>query len=237
MQYLRSLIFSLVSITTLLPVALAGILTFWLPFPQRFAIISLWGRFNVWAVKLICGLNYEVSGFENIPDKPCIIFSKHQSTWETLVLQKWFRPQVWVLKRELLWVPFFGWGLAMLNPIAIDRKSGKRAIRQIVDQGQKRLDNGYWVVIFPEGTRTAPGSKPDYKIGGSILAAKTGYDVLPIAHNAGEYWGRRQFLKKPGTIKVVIGKPIPTAGKKADQINRETAEWIEARVAEITTLK
>jgi 1-acyl-sn-glycerol-3-phosphate acyltransferase len=161
----------------------------------------------------------------------------HQSMFETLALQKLFYPQTWVLKRELLWVPLFGWGLAMLAPIAIDRKAGRKAVRQVIDQGKARLDAGLWVVIFPEGTRVAPGAKGRYGMGGALLAEHSGYPVVPVAHNAGWYWPRRGFLKYPGTIRMVVGTPITSAGKTAAEINAEAEAWIEATVASIVPIK
>ena len=191
----------------------------------------------IWILKVVCRIDYEVSGQENIPEQSAIIFSKHQSTWETVALQRLFPPQVWVIKKELLWVPFFGWALWMLESIAIDRSSGRKAINQIVEIGKQRLDKGRWIVIFPEGTRTAPGTRKRYGVGGSILAEKSGYPVVPVAHNAGEHWGRRSFLKKPGTIKVVIGPVIESKGKTAIEINQQAETWIESTMQTISTIK
>ncbi len=157
-------------------------------------------------MRIICKLSYEVQGVENIGAQPGIVFAKHQSTWETLTLNFWFTPQSWVVKRELLWAPIFGWGMYMMNPIALDRGAGKKAIEQLVEQGRERLEKGRWIIIFPEGTRIAPGKKGRYRIGGAILAERTGYAVTPVAHNAGEFWPRRQFIKKPGVIQVRIGR-------------------------------
>jgi 1-acyl-sn-glycerol-3-phosphate acyltransferase len=178
-------------------------------------------------LSFICGLKFEIIGKENIPDKPCIIFCKHQSTWETMALQLLFTPQVWVLKRELLWVPFFGWQLASMKSIAIDRSSGKKALRQIVEGGTQRLKEGNWVIIFPEGTRKRPGDKPDYKIGGAMLASKSKFDVLPIAHNAGEFWPKGQYIKKAGTIKMVIGPVIKSSELSTKEINQAAEQWME----------
>ena len=168
---------------------------------------------------------------ENIIDQPAIIMCKHQSTWETLVIQLLFPPQVWILKRELLWIPIYGWGLATMRPIAIDRSLGVRSLRQIVRQGVERLNSGLWVVVFPEGTRIAPGERQKYHPGGGMLAEKSGCPVIPIAHNAGYLWPRNSFLKWSGTIRMVIGAPVQTRGKKAAQITREVEEWIETTVA------
>lgn len=227
MLFLRSLLFALgMGLSTLLFAPLA-VLTFPFPFTVRYAFISRWARFNLWWLRLTCRLDYRVHGRENIPAGNAIVFCKHQSAWETLALQEIFPPQVWLLKRELLWVPFFGWGLAMLEPIAIDRGAGRKAVEQLVRQGGERLINGRWVVIFPEGTRVPPGQTGRYGIGGAVLAAKSGYPVVPVAHNAGEFWPRRGFIKRPGTITVVVGPVITSEGKTAEAIKEEAREWIE----------
>jgi 1-acyl-sn-glycerol-3-phosphate acyltransferase len=161
------------------------------------------------------------------------VLSKHQSAWETLAFQEIFPPFVFILKRELLWIPLFGWGLALLKPIAIDRDAGRRALDQVVSQGRARLEQGIWVVVFPEGTRVAPGHRRRYKSGGAALAAETGYPVVPVAHNAGVFWPKRSFIKKPGTIRVVIGPPIPTKGKSADEVLDQAEEWIEQTMARL----
>ena len=227
-NYIRSTLF-LAFMWISIPFATAlFLLLFPIPYQYRSKVIAVWSRVCISVLTFFCGLKYEISGLENIPEKPCIIFCKHQSTWETMVLQLYFTPEVWILKRELLWVPFFGWTLATMKSIAIDRSSGKKALKQIVEQGIKRLDEGNWVVIFPEGTRTLPGQKPNYKIGGAMLASQSGYDVLPIAHNAGEFWPKGQYVKKSGTIKMVIGPAIKSKGGKAKQINQQVEEWIES---------
>ena len=203
------------------------------PYQYRSKIIAVWSKVCLSVLTFFCSLKFEVIGLENIPQKPCIIFCKHQSTWETMALQLYFTPQVWILKKELLWVPFFGWTLASMKSIAIDRSSGKKALKQIVEQGKERLDEGTWVVIFPEGTRTLPGTKPNYKIGGAMLAKQSGYDVLPIAHNAGEFWPKGQYVKKAGTIKMVIGPVIKSSELRTKQINQQAEDWIESTLSEI----
>jgi len=209
------------------------LLAYPIPYKYRSKLISSWSSATLYVLKFICGLNFEVTGKENIPDKPCIIFCKHQSTWETMALQMFFTPQVWILKRELLWVPFFGWTLASMKSIAIDRSSGKKALRIIAEEGTQRLKEGNWVVIFPEGTRKRPGDKPDYKIGGAMLASKSGFDVLPIAHNAGEFWPKGQYVKKAGTIKMVIGPAIKSSELKTKEIHNAAEEWIESTMERI----
>lgn len=204
-----------------------------LPLDRRFRIVSRWSVFNLWWLGVTCGLRHEIKGVENIPPGPCIIMCKHQSAWETLALQLVFPPQVWVLKRELLWIPIYGWGLASMNPIAIDRGSGMRSLHQLVRKGTEKLHAGLWVVVFPEGTRVLPGEQVPYQPGGGILAAKSGYPVVPVAHNSGCFWPRRSLRKWPGTITMVIGPPIDPLGKTASQVTRETQQWIETTSASL----
>lgn len=235
MLVLRSLLFTLGMGISTLVFAPLSVLTFPFPFAMRYGFISQWARFNLWWLGKTCRLYYKVTGRENIPASNAIILCKHQSAWETLALQQIFPPQIWLLKRELLWVPFFGWGLAMLEPIAIDRKSGKKAMRQLLEQGIERLRAGRWVVIFPEGTRIAPGKKGRYAPGGALLAENSGYPVVPVAHNAGEFWPRRGFIKRPGVIQMVVGPVIESRGKSAAQINAAAEEWIENTMRDISS--
>lgn len=204
-----------------------------LPFRTRYKVVSQWAIININWLKMTCNLDYELTGTDNIPSGPAIIMCKHQSAWETLILQKIFPPQCWILKRELLWIPVYGWGLATLKPIAIDRNSAIKSLREIVKQGNKRLAEGIWIVVFPEGTRVAPGQKKNYLPGGGMLAEKTGYPIVPIAHNAGYFWPRNSFLKKPGTIKMVIGPVIQPGKKSANEITNEVEDWIESTVRQL----
>lgn len=233
MVFIRSLIFTLFQLLITPVFTLFAILTF--PFHPltRYRIISGWALSVLWLLRVLCGIRMEVRGAENIPARPSILLCKHQSAWETIALQKVFPPQVWVLKRELLWLPFFGWGLAMTSPIAIKRSDGKGAVKQLLRQGKERLDMGFCVVIFPEGTRMPYGQRGKYKIGGALLSASTGVPVVPIAHNAGKLWGRNSFLKRPGVITMSIGPAIDPAGLKSEEINRRAEEWIEAEVARL----
>jgi 1-acyl-sn-glycerol-3-phosphate acyltransferase len=187
----------------------------------------------VW-VELSLRITCEVTGWENVPDYPVVLMAKHQSAWETLFMEARFPYQCWIIKKELRWLPFLGWGLMAIRCIAIDRSSGHSARDQIVEQGTKRLAQGMWVSIFPEGTRIAPGKVGRYGIGGSMLATRTGTPILPIAHNAGEYWGRYEFTKRPGRIKVVIGPLIRTEGRDVLSVNNELQGWIEGRMREIS---
>ena len=230
MLVIRSLIFLLLQIIITPVFALLALLTFPLSRLTRYRFISLWAKMMLPILRLVCGISHEVRGIENLPKQPCIVMCKHQSAWETLALQKIFPPQVWVLKRELLWIPFFGWALALTSPIAIKRSDGKGAIKQLLEQGKQRLEQGFCVVVFPEGTRVPYGQRGKYKIGGALLAASSGVPVIPVAHNAGRLWGRNAFSKHPGLITMSIGAPIETRGLKADEINQLVETWIENEI-------
>ena len=234
--WLRSLAFWMLFSTSIVVFAVLLLFTFPLPIRIRWRVVRFWARLVIWWLRITCGLGYEVRGLENIPPDAAIVFSKHQSTWETIALQLFFPMQVWVAKRELMWIPFFGWGLWLMKCIAIKRGSGRAAVRQLVKQGRERLSEGMWIVIFPEGTRIPPGQRGQYRIGGAVLAEQTGRPIIPVAHNAGEYWPRRSFIKRPGVIQVRIGTPITTHDKPAQQILAEAENWIEGQMAEITTL-
>ncbi|RFC38992.1 MAG: 1-acyl-sn-glycerol-3-phosphate acyltransferase [Candidatus Nitrotoga sp. CP45] len=233
MVFIRSLIFLLLQIVITPLFTLIAILTF--PFHPitRYRIISGWALTMLWLLRVVCDIRMEVRGAENIPTKPCLVLCKHQSAWETIALQKVFPPQVWVIKRELLWLPFFGWGLAMTSPVAIKRSEGREAIKQLLRQGKERLALGFCVVIFPEGTRIPFGQRGRYKIGGALLGVSSGVPIVPVAHNAGKLWGRESFFKYPGVITMSIGAPIDPAGLKAEEINRRVEEWIETEVTRL----
>ena len=230
---LRSTLYAVLQIVVTIPYSLLALLTFPLPALVRYRVISTWSRLMVWGAEHICGIRYRVIGAENIPREPCVVLAKHESAWETLAFQEIFPPQVWVVKRELLWIPFFGWGLAMLSPIAIDRRDVVRALRQTVEQGRERLKRGFTIVIFPEGTRSAPGARGTYQAGGALLATKTGAPVLPVAHNAGNYWKRHAFVKHPGLVTVSIGPLMHPRGMKAAELMRAVEEWIESEMVRI----
>lgn len=229
-----SLFFALFSLSVALfsiPMALAARLK---SFDTACRLANAWGMLNLWLLKHLCGLDYEIHGWEKLPSQNCIIMAKHQSTWETMSLRGLLpHQQTWVLKEELLRVPFFGMALRSCEPIAIDRDAGREAARLLVQQGKVALAKGRWIIIFPEGTRVAPGEQKKYGLGGALLAEQSGYPIVPIAHNAGVFWRRRDIRKYPGTIQVIIGDPIPTAGRRASAITREVEAWIEARVAEL----
>ena len=234
--WLRSLLFWLLLAPLTILFACLVLLAFFLPMQTRWSIIAVWVRIVLWWLKITCGLDYDITGREHIPDGAAIVFCKHQSMWETIALQSIFPHQVWVAKQELKWLPFFGWGLWLMKTIFIKRGTGRAAVKQLITEGRKRLDEGIRVVIFPEGTRVAPGVRGRYRIGGAVLAEQTGYPVIPVAHNSGEFWPRRSFIKYPGTIRMRVGKPICTQGKTAQQILDEASGWIESQMDEITTL-
>lgn len=231
MNWFRSTFFALALVCITPPYALFSVLTF--PFPQlvRYRIITSWSRIVVWLAWHVLGIRYRVVGRDNLPTSGgAVVLSKHQSAWETLALQEILPPLSFVMKRELLRVPFFGWGLAQLPMIAIDRGGGKDALAQVLDQGKTLLDNGYWVVVFPEGTRVPPGTARRYKLGGAWLASHTGTPVVPIAHNAGEFWRRNAFLKRPGEVLVSIGPAIDTRGLSPEEVNARAEQWIEGEM-------
>ncbi|MDJ0880314.1 MAG: lysophospholipid acyltransferase family protein [Gammaproteobacteria bacterium] len=226
LMVIRATLFWLFFMPSTLFFAILLTLSIVLPFSTRIGLIKVWIRLNLAWLKLTCNLGYEVEGLENIPEGGFIIMSKHASTWETIAIQQWFKPMVWVVKRELMWLPFFGWGLKTMDAIALNRGTGRKAIKQLVDEGLVRLNEGRNIMLFPEGTRVLPGQYKPFKMGGAILAHKTGYDILPIAHNAGEYWPRHSWIKWPGTVKVIIGPPISPKGKNPDVIIKEVEDWV-----------
>lgn len=236
--YVRAFIFWIGFGLSLITVGLMSAFIF--PFPREvcYRMLRPWCNFNVWWVKVTCGIKYKVIGEENIDlDNNGIILGNHQSTWETMFIPTIFPPISWVLKKELFKLPFFGWALSLVRPIAIDRNAGKSSVEQIKVNGKERLDQGNWVCIFPEGTRVKPGVKAKYRMGGALLAKYSGYPVYPLAHNAGEFWPRHSFIKHPGTITVVIGKPFSVENLKPDEINDKVRAWIEAKTAQMTINK
>ena len=236
MTGLRSLLFNLGVIVITPPYALLAILLKPLPAVTRSRLVNGWAIMTMWWLGVTCGLRYRVIGRENIPAHASIVMAKHQSAWETIAFQTIFPPQIWVLKRELLWIPFLGWAFAALSAIAINRAGGREALKQLVAQGKDRLARGLWVVVFPEGTRTSPGERGKYHIGGAWLATHTQATVVPVAHNAGEFWGKNSLLRKPGVITVSIGKPIETAGLKPDALNKMVETWIEEEMTRLDSV-
>ena len=233
MLFLRSLLFYIGQIISTILIAPVGLIAFPLDFKKRYYLITRWAVFNLWWLKICCNVTYEILGKENIPKKPCIVMCKHQSAFETLALQRIFIPQVWILKKELLQIPIYGWGLASMQPIAINRDSSIKSFKQIADQGCERLEKGYWVIIFPEGTRVAPNKKKKYLPGGGMLAEKSGARIVPVAHNAGRLWPRNSMIKKPGLITIKIGPVMESKNKTAKEITNNVENWIEKTVGEL----
>jgi 1-acyl-sn-glycerol-3-phosphate acyltransferase len=233
--YLRSLLYLVSMAVTTVGFGLAVVLTHgMLSDERRSAISNSWGMANLWLLRVICGLRYRLTGWENLPETAYIVMAKHQSAWETMALRGLLPcRQCWILKKELLRVPVFGWALASMRPIAIDRSAGSKAIKQVIAEGTAALQEGRLVVVFPEGTRVAPGERGKYNIGAAMLAERSGYPVVPIAHNAGVFWRRRALVKYPGTIDVVVGPPIAIEGRRATAINAEVQNWIESTVASL----
>ena len=231
MLILRATIYALFLLVTVIPYAFACLLWSPLPLHWRYKLTMGWPQLAAWGAKVICGIRWQVQGVENLPNGPAIVLSKHQSAWETLFLPSHLPRQIcFVYKRELHRVPFFGWGIALLGMIPIDRAKGRDAFEQVVKVGQQRLDEGRWPLLFPEGTRIAPGKMGRFKMGGAILATRTGAPVIPIAHNAGELWPRNAFIKKPGLVTVSIGPAIPSIGLTPDELNAKVYAWIEAEM-------
>ena len=220
---------------------IAGLITpilYLLPHKIQYKILLTWPHFNIWLLKVVCGVKYQLKGFENIDIKQnAILLPNHQSTWETMYLPTIFPSMSWVIKRELYKITFYGWALPLLRPIGIDRGAGRSAVEQVKTIGKQRLDEGNWVCIFPEGTRVAPGVKARYKMGGALLADYSKYPVYPIVHNAGECWARNTFIKRPGMITVSIGPKIDTGNSSPRKINDAVREWIEAEYANLAPVR
>ena len=230
---IRSSLFYLGLIPLTVTYSIISILILPLNRPARYKIITGWARACLKWLKLTCDLSWAVEGVENITQTPGVIMCKHQSAWETISLQLIFPRQSQVIKRELVWIPFFGWGLASLNPIAIDRKSNVRALKSVLTKGEERIKQGWWVLIFPEGTRIPVGEIGQYKQTGAALARQLGCPLIPVAHNAGAFWPRKSFLKKEGVIRVVVGKPISTYNKTTKEVTEEAKIWIESTCANL----
>jgi len=234
MAALRSTLLLLFMIVTVIPYAIACLVWAPLPLKWRYRLTIGWPRLVMWAGRVITGMRWQLKGWENLPDRPAVVLSKHQSAWETLFLPAYLPREVcFVYKKELNRIPFFGWGLALLRMIPIDRSKGRDAFEQVVRLGQQRLDEGRWPLLFPEGTRIPPGKTGRYKMGGALLATRTGAVVVPIAHNAGECWPKNSFIKRPGLITVSIGPPIETAGLDAEEVNRKVQDWIENEMRQL----
>ena len=230
MNFLRALVYYALLIVILVPYWVMVMCVAPLPRIPRWKIIAGWPRLAAWLAIYVLGIRYEVRGRENIPAEPVVILSKHSSAWETLAFSGIFPPHVYVMKRELLWLPFLGLGLALFSPIFINRADRKNAMRRMIELGKERFAQGFCIMIYPEGTRIAVGKRGVYKLGGAYIAVQTGARVLPVAHNAGLLWPRNAFLKRPGKVTVMIGKPIESAGHTPEQLMRKVEDWIEGQV-------
>ena len=205
------------------------IVCFFLPFPRRFVLTRAYATVVLWVLRWSCGLTYRIEGAP-LPEGSHVALWKHSSSWETMAMMVVFPRQVWVLKRELLWIPVVGLGVRQMHAIAIDRSAGHSAVAQVIEQGKARLEEGDWVMIFPEGTRMPAGVTRRYGVSGTLLAAETGRLVVPVAHTAGYYWPRRGLRKRPGVVRVVIGPPVSASGREVREVNEEIQAWVEATV-------
>jgi 1-acyl-sn-glycerol-3-phosphate acyltransferase len=233
MQLLGSLLFTTYLFASTFIFSMGVVLAAVFPYRARYLVARAWARSVLWVLKCTCRLDYSVEGREHIPADNHISMWKHSSSWETIAQMLVFPPQAWVLKHELMWIPVVGWAIRAMRPIAIDRGSGHVAVNQVIEQGKRRLANGMWILIFPEGTRMAAGQTRRYGVSGALLATQTGRLVLPVAHDAGTYWPRRGLMKQPGTIRVVIGPPIDPHGLEPRELNERIQNWIESTVARL----
>ena len=230
----RSLLFTLLFVVTILAFGLATSVTVWIRGRQHgYRVAASWSRLVLWLLKYLCRLDFRVTGLDNIPTTPSVVYLKHSSTWETMAQMLVFPEQSWVLKKEIRWIPLVGTGVDALNSIAIDRKAGHKAVQQVIQQGKERLAQGYYVMIFPEGTRTPTGEQRRYGASGALLAVEAGVPLVPVTHNAGYFWPRHSWIKWPGTIDMVIGEPISTEGKSAQQVNQQARDWIESTLEKL----
>jgi 1-acyl-sn-glycerol-3-phosphate acyltransferase len=233
LQWLRSIVLLACMVASTVPYACLVIACFWMPYERRYELVRGWARLQFAAARVLCGLDYVVEGRERIPPGCHISMWRHSSAWETLAQLLIFPPQAWVLKREILWIPFVGWATWLMRPIAIDRSARSAAVAQVVEQGTARLRAGLWVLIYPEGTRVAVGERRRYGISGALLGAAAACKIVPVAHDAGRYWARRGLLKRRGTIRVVIGPPIECAGREPRDILEQARAWIDGKTAEL----
>jgi 1-acyl-sn-glycerol-3-phosphate acyltransferase len=234
MAVFRSLLFLLILVVVTPPYTLGVILCRPLPHHMRRQTVVPWVNFTIWLIKHVLGIPYRLTGAENIPARPAVVLCKHQSAWETFMLQEVFKDTVFVWRKEIKYLPFFGWALASIPMIETDRNASRSSLKRLVDQGRDRLDKGYTVIIFPEGTRAQPGSKNRYKIGGAHLAVETGTPVVPVALNSGEFWGRNALFKKCGTVTVSVGPVIDPTGLTANEVTNRAEAWIEAEMRRIS---
>ena len=225
MLFLRSLLYFVGSIISVITITLCGLFFVFSPYSTRQKFLSQWAIFCIWWLKITLNITTRIIGQENVNKSPCVIISNHQSTWETLAFQTIFPAHTWVLKKELLWLPVFGWSLALLKPIIINRGDKLNAIKKVILQGSDRLNKGISVVVFPEGTRQPYNQIGEYQNGGAAIAKKTGYDIIPVYHNAGKIWPKGSFIKKPGVITIVIGEAISSSSMTSSGITEEIRNW------------
>ena len=225
MLFLRSLLYFVGSIISVITITLCGLFFVFSPYSTRQKFLSQWAIFCIWWLKITLNITTRIIGQENVNKSPCVIISNHQSTWETLAFQTIFPAHTWVLKKELLWLPVFGWSLALLKPIIINRGDKLNAIKKVILQGSDRLNKGISVVVFPEGTRQPYNQLGEYQNGGTAIAKKSGYDIIPVYHNAGKIWPKGSFIKKPGVITIVIGKAISSSSMTSSGITEEIRNW------------
>jgi 1-acyl-sn-glycerol-3-phosphate acyltransferase len=235
MLTLRSLLFTSYVFAAGIIGGTIELLIFWAPHRWKWAVAKAWAHGNFWAGRVLCGLDVSTEGRENIPDQPSVALIKHTTAMETYWQIAALPPQTWVLKKELVLIPLFGWGVGLvMRPIAIDRKAGGSVVKDVIAQGRNRIERGLWVTIFPEGTRMPPGETRRYGISGAAIAVETGCPVVPVAHNAGDFWPKRGLRKYPGKIRFCIGPPIDPAGRTAKEVNELAQQWIESKMLEIS---
>ena len=235
MLTIRSLIFLFLFFAATLFFSAAELLCFWASFRIKWGIAVAWARVSLWAGRTVCGLDVTTEGLENIPDEPSVFLIKHTTTMEVYWQIAALPPSTWVLKRELLWIPVFGWALGhVMKSIAINRKAGGPAVKQVIEQGRQRLASGMSICIFPEGTRMPPGETRRYGVSGAALAKEAGCKIVPVAHNASDFWPKRGLRKFPGKIRFCIGPPIDAANRSAKETNLIAQDWVETKMGEIS---
>lgn len=234
MLYFRSLLFSIgYNLTSALAGLIAVIIWPIMPYSWRWRIVTCWNRFVMVWLRICCNIRFNIVGHKHADKFPCVVMAKHQSTWETMFLQYYFGPVSTILKKELFRIPFFGWGLASLRPIAIDRSNPIQALKDIKNKGIQRIKEGNNLLIFPEGTRVPLGTVGNYARSGADIAVSAGVPIIAVAHNAAECWPHKHFIKYPGTITVVISDPIETTNKDRKQLTEEVKHWIEGEIAKM----
>lgn len=234
MRFFSALLFTLICALLVIPWGIALTLAMPLPHRMRFALVPSYARTMIWLLNFFCDVDMRLEGKENLPDEPCVVLLKHSSIWETLAQLTVFPRHVIVLKRELMWIPILGWGLASMKSISINRKAGRSAVKQVMEQGTQHLAEGTWVMIFPEGTRVPKGRMGRWGHSGTLLAVKAGVPVIPVAHNAADHWPNDQLAKIPGTITMRIGPAIETGGRTPDEVAAEARAWMDQAMLELS---